>query len=46
MFRDETVIGTTTERLVRFADVPVLSVPRRRATEEVQPEEVLVGSTG
>jgi nucleotide-binding universal stress UspA family protein len=28
-FRDETVIGTTTERLVRFARVPLLSVPRR-----------------
>ena len=26
-FRDQTVIGTTTERLVRFATVPVLSVP-------------------
>ena len=42
-FRDETVIGTTTERLVRFAHVPVLSVPRRVALEEVQPEEVLAG---
>jgi nucleotide-binding universal stress UspA family protein len=27
-FRDETTIGTTTERLVRFARLPVLSVPR------------------
>ncbi|MEO8035226.1 MAG: universal stress protein, partial [Acidobacteriota bacterium] len=39
-FRDETVIGTTTERLVRFADVPVLSVPRRvEAMVPQQPEE-------
>jgi nucleotide-binding universal stress UspA family protein len=28
-FRNETMIGTTTERLVRFSTVPVLSVPRR-----------------
>lgn len=27
-FRSETVIGTTTERLVRFATCPVLTVPR------------------
>jgi nucleotide-binding universal stress UspA family protein len=46
MFRDETVIGTTTERLVRFAHVPVLSVPRRMAAEEVQTEEVLAVSAG
>lgn len=45
-FRDETVIGTTTERLVRFAHVPVLSVPRRMAGEELQPEEVVAGSAG
>lgn len=28
LFRDETVIGGTTERLVRFATCPVLTVPR------------------
>jgi nucleotide-binding universal stress UspA family protein len=28
LFRDETVIGTTTERLIRFAPCPVLVVPR------------------
>lgn len=27
-FRDETVIGTTTERIVRYARMPVLTVPR------------------
>ena len=32
-FRNETVIGTTTERLVRFARVPVLSIPSPVATE-------------
>jgi nucleotide-binding universal stress UspA family protein len=32
LFRDETVIGTTTERLVRFARMPVLTVPRPVAT--------------
>ena len=45
-FRDETVIGTTTERLVRFARVPVLSVQRRVGAEETQPEEALAGVTG
>lgn len=33
-FRDATVIGTTTERLIRFASCPVLVVPRKA----VQPE--------
>ena len=28
MFRDSTVIGATTERVVRFARIPVLTVPR------------------
>ncbi len=28
IFRDSTVIGATTERLVRFARIPVLTVPR------------------
>ncbi|MBV8547055.1 MAG: universal stress protein [Acidobacteria bacterium] len=45
-FRDETVIGTTTERLVRFAHVPVLSVPLGMAAKELQPEEVLAGRVG
>jgi nucleotide-binding universal stress UspA family protein len=31
LFRDTTVIGTTTERLIRFARVPVLSVVREAA---------------
>lgn len=36
LFRDTTVIGTTTERLIRFARVPVLSVIREeRAVENV-----------
>jgi nucleotide-binding universal stress UspA family protein len=40
-FRDATVIGTTTERLIRFAPCPVLIVPReapRRAAGEVETE--------
>jgi Universal stress protein UspA and related nucleotide-binding proteins len=45
-FRDETVIGTTTERLVRFARVPVLSVPRRVDAEKAKAEETLVGLAG
>ena len=28
IFRDSTVIGATTQRLVRFARIPVLTVPR------------------
>ncbi len=32
LFRDETVIGTTTERLIRFAPCPVLVVPRETMT--------------
>ncbi|HUJ15861.1 MAG TPA: universal stress protein [Thermoanaerobaculia bacterium] len=31
LFRDSTVIGTTTERMIRFARVPVLSVVRSAA---------------
>jgi nucleotide-binding universal stress UspA family protein len=42
-FRDETIIGTTTERLVRFARVPVLTVPRRAAAEAPHKEAVLAG---
>ena len=42
MFRDATVIGTTTERLIRFASCPVLVVPRepvgRVAKAEVETE--------
>lgn len=29
LFRDATVIGTTTDRLIRFASCPVLAVPRK-----------------
>ena len=29
LFRDETTVGATTERLVRFARMPVLAIPRR-----------------
>lgn len=45
-FRDETVIGTTTERLVRFARIPVLSVPRRVEAETAKAEETLVAQVG
>ncbi len=38
-FRDQTVIGTTTERLVRFATVPVLSVPVAVPAQAAAPEE-------
>ncbi|HSP34632.1 MAG TPA: universal stress protein [Thermoanaerobaculia bacterium] len=38
LFRDETVIGATTERLVRFARVPVLSVPRPAAAVQATKE--------
>ena len=44
LFRDATVIGTTTERLVRFASCPVLVVPRqvvRRGSQVVAPEELV-----
>jgi len=34
LFRDATVVGTTTERLVRFASCPVLVVAREAATGE------------
>lgn len=40
-FRDATVIGTTTERLIRFASCPVLIVPReapRQAAKETESE--------
>jgi nucleotide-binding universal stress UspA family protein len=45
-FRDETVIGTTTERLVRFARVPVLSVPRRVEAAEMNQRDMLVVQAG
>ncbi|HUP62367.1 MAG TPA: universal stress protein [Thermoanaerobaculia bacterium] len=40
LFRDATVIGTTTERLIRFASCPVLVVPReaKRRTQPVERE--------
>jgi nucleotide-binding universal stress UspA family protein len=44
-FRDETVIGTTTERLIRFARVPVLTVPRG-VDEKACQLETLVDQVG
>ena len=47
LFRDATVIGTTTERVIRFASCPVLVVPREAAGREAVSEEesdVLVGA--
>lgn len=46
-FRDSTVIGTTTERLIRFSSCPVLVVPREavsRGTRETveEPEVAMV----
>ncbi|HEX7191432.1 MAG TPA: universal stress protein [Thermoanaerobaculia bacterium] len=38
-FRETTVIGTTTERLVRFAPCPVLTVVRAAVPHEIQLEE-------
>lgn len=38
LFRDSTVIGTTTERLIRFASCPVLVVPRETVGREVKAE--------
>lgn len=41
LFRDVATIGTTTERLVRFARVPVLSVPRAvEAANMATPDEM------
>lgn len=34
LFRDATVIGTTTERVIRFASCPVLVVPRQAVHQE------------
>jgi nucleotide-binding universal stress UspA family protein len=36
MFRDATVIGTTTERLIRFASSPVLVVPRPNVDRNIR----------
>jgi nucleotide-binding universal stress UspA family protein len=37
LFRAETVIGTTTERLIRFASCPVLMIPRPVARHQSSP---------
>lgn len=42
LFRDATVIGTTTERLVRFASCPVLAVTREAKETTRAPEAELV----
>jgi nucleotide-binding universal stress UspA family protein len=46
LFRDSTVIGTTTERLIRFASCPVLVVPRQAVGrgEKAEAHEELVAS--
>ncbi|HSP16549.1 MAG TPA: universal stress protein [Thermoanaerobaculia bacterium] len=36
LFRDATVLGTTTERLIRFSSCPVLVVPRQVAAASVK----------
>jgi nucleotide-binding universal stress UspA family protein len=38
LFRDTAVIGTTTERLIRFASCPVLLVPRQPVVQEEKSE--------
>jgi len=40
-FRETTVIGTTTERLVRFASCPVLTVVRSAVPHDIKLEEAL-----
>ena len=40
-FRETTVIGTTTERLVRFAPCPVLTVVRAAVPNDIRLEEAL-----
>lgn len=42
LFRDATVIGTTTERLIRFASCPVMVVPRQAVRQETKAEELVV----
>lgn len=45
LFRDETVIGTTTERLIRFSSCPVLVVPREVTTQRKRmPERELTAA--
>ena len=44
LFRDETVIGSTTERVVRFATCPVLTVTREVASLHVTRRLELVGA--
>lgn len=39
LFRDSTVIGTTTERIVRFAECPVLTIAHPPVTREETPLE-------
>ena len=41
-FSDATVIGTTTERITRFAKCPVLTVVRRADVEKQLAEQLLV----
>jgi hypothetical protein len=38
LFRDSTVIGTTTERLIRFSSCPVMVVPRQAVRHETKAE--------
>jgi nucleotide-binding universal stress UspA family protein len=47
LFRDATVIGTTTERLMRFAMSPVLVVPREAVpyASSMEEEQQLAGSS-
>ena len=40
LFRDATVIGTTTERLIRFASCPVLVVPRAAVHRHAKAEKL------
>ena len=47
LFRDATVIGTTSERLIRFASCPVLVVPReiaRRGAKAKVEDDLAVGA--
>jgi nucleotide-binding universal stress UspA family protein len=46
LFRDTTTIGTTTERLVRFARVPVLTVPRPVEAAAVKPVPPFAAQVG
>jgi nucleotide-binding universal stress UspA family protein len=48
LFRDATVVGTTTERLMRFASCPVLVVPRpaARRRNATASDSNLVTATG